>query len=294
VKAVGSRGVATLMGLLLAAYLAVAGSLWWKQERLLFQPEVLPADHRFKVPDDVREVFIDVPGARLHALHMRLPKPDGVVFYLHGNGGSLDSWFAVHQFYRELNVDLFMIDYRGYGKSTGRNTHEAQLMADVGAAWRTIAPQYEGKPVVFFGRSLGSGLAAKLAASLPDADKPDLLVLVSPYVSLKAMAAEMMPLLPTSVLLRYPLRTDEALARLAGTRTRMLLLHGDRDALIPYLNSELLARAVPSARLLRIEGAGHGDISGHEDYLNAVGQAITSAVRPARSGNPAEQADGAH
>jgi pimeloyl-ACP methyl ester carboxylesterase len=272
------RGVVSLLALLLTGYLAVVGGLWVKQESLLFHPDVLPADHRFNLPPDVHEASVDVPGARLNALHLRLPKPDGVVFYLHGNGGSLDSWFVNHAFYRDLNVDLFMIDYRGYGKSTGRNTDEAQMMADVQAAWRSIAPLYEGKPLVVFGRSLGTGLAATFTASLPPAQQPALLVLVSPYLSMRALTAELYPYVPSS-LLRYPLHTDRALQALAGGRTRMLLLHGDNDALIPYAHSEALARLVPTATLRRVEGAGHGDISGFETYLKAVHDAIEATVR---------------
>lgn len=277
---------------MVTGYLAVLGVLWWKQESLLFQPEVLQADHRFDVPSDVHETFVDVPGARLNALHMRLPQPDGVVFYLHGNGGSLDSWFVNHDFYRQLNVDLFMIDYRGYGKSTGRNTDEAQLMADVTAAWHSIAPQYAGKPVVFFGRSLGTGVAAKLAASLPPAQRPALLILVSPYVSLQAMAAQLYPYVPTA-LMRYPLKTDEALLSMQAPRPNVLLVHGDRDTLIPYANSERLAGLMPGIGLRRVEGAGHGDLSQFPAYQQAVKDAIEATVRPQGAKPKAESAGSA-
>jgi hypothetical protein len=64
----------------------------------------------------------------------------GVVFYLHGNAGNLDSWFVNADFWRQANVDLFMLDYRGYGKSSGRITSQAQLEADVRAAWAAVAP----------------------------------------------------------------------------------------------------------------------------------------------------------
>ncbi|MFT3858665.1 MAG: alpha/beta fold hydrolase [Aquabacterium sp.] len=281
-----SRGAATLLALLLGGYLAVLAGLWWKQESLLFQPDVLPVDHRFDVPADVRELFIDVPGGRLNALHMRLPHPAGVVFYLHGNGGSLQSWFVrTHDFYRALNVDLYMIDYRGYGKSTGVNTDEAQLMADVQAAWQQVAASYEGRPVIFLGRSLGTGLAAKLAADLPEARRPDLLILVSPYVSMKQQAADMYPYVPSS-LLRYPLHTDEALRRLDGGHTRILLLHGDRDTLIPYPHSEALHALAPASSLVRISGAGHGDISVFPTYQLAVQQAIREVTQAASATSP--------
>ena len=75
---------------------------------------------------------------------------------------------------------IVMMDYRGYGKSTGRIESEAQLNADARAVWARYAPRYRGRKVVFFGRSLGSGLAASLAAQ----EQPDLTLLVSPYRSM--------------------------------------------------------------------------------------------------------------
>ena len=283
------RGLAMLTGIVLAIALALvlagAAAVWWGQERLIFQPSPLPSDHRFGLGADVHEVDIEVPGARLNALHLRLPHPDGVVFYLHGNAGNLASWFVNGDFYRGMNVDLFMLDYRGYGKSSGRITSEAQLLADVQAAWAQVAPAYAGRPVVFIGRSLGSGLAARLAAALVPAQRPDLLLLVSPYRSLQALAAEHYPLLAGAGLLRYPLRTDLALQTLAQDRAgagrpRVLLLHGERDSLIPPAHSDALAALVPGVTVQRIAGAGHNDLQDFPAYLAAIRSAV-EALRTA-------------
>ncbi|WP_162911066.1 alpha/beta fold hydrolase [Azohydromonas sediminis] len=121
------------------AYAAVLALLWAAQERLIFMPQPLPAAHRFAFGPDVHETWVDVPGARLHALHLQLPAPAGLVFFLHGNAGNLDGWFADVGFYRRAGHDLFMPDYRGYGKSSGRIDSEAQLHADVRAAWASEA-----------------------------------------------------------------------------------------------------------------------------------------------------------
>jgi uncharacterized protein len=257
-----------LAGVLLLAtlYGGALALLWAKQERLIFQPDTLPADFRFDVLPDVHERSIEVPGARLSALHLQLPAPRGVVFYLHGNAGNLDSWFVNAEFYRRANFDLFMIDYRGYGKSSGHIDNEAQLQADVRAAWATIAPQYQGRRVVVFGRSLGTPLAAGLAAEV----QPQLTVLVSPFVNLRALAAEHFPWVP-GWLLRYPLATDRALARLQGP---VLLLHGSQDTLIPPSHSDRLAAALPAAQLLTVAGAGHNDIHTFTPYLEALRSAL--------------------
>jgi uncharacterized protein len=247
---------------LLALYAAVLALLWWGQERLLFFPAPLAADHRFNFGADVQEAWIDVPGARLHALHLRRPGAAGIVFFLHGNAGNLDGWFTNADFYRGLNLDLFMLDYRGYGKSSGRIESQAQLEADVRAAWSTVAPQYAGKKRVIAGRSLGTALAAGLAAEL----QPELTLLISPYESMAALAAEHYRWVPSAVL-RYPLRTDEALARV---RSPVLLVHGELDAVIGAHHSQRLLRAAPHGEVVTIAGAGHNDLQQFPAYLEAI------------------------
>ena len=252
---------------LCVVYALLVAALWWGQEKLLFHPDTLPATHRFDVPAEVHETWVEVPGARLNALHLQLPHPDGVVFFLHGNAGSLDSWFVNTDFYRRANFDLFMIDYRGYGKSSGHIESQAQLQADVRAAWAQLAPQYAGKKRVIYGRSLGTALAATLAAEV----QPELTVLVSPYSSMVALAGEHYPWVPKAVL-RYPLRTDLALAQVRGP---VLLAHGASDTLIAPEHSRRLQAAAPQARLLLVPGAGHGDIHQFPAYLDGLAAAIT-------------------
>ena len=261
-----TRRLALVAATTALAYSAVITLLWWQQEALLFQPRALAADYRFNVGADVQETWVDVPGARLNALHLQLPNPDGVVFFLHGNGGNLTEWFVNVDFYRRLNLDLYMIDYRGYGKSSGRISSQAQLMADVRAAWLGITPRYAGQRRVFFGRSLGTGLAALLAAEV----QPELTVLASPYTSMVALAQSHYPWVPAAVL-RYPLRTDEALPRVYGP---VLLLHGERDTLITPEHSQQLLRIASAAQLVSVPGAGHNDLQLFPAYTNALADAL--------------------
>lgn len=257
-------GAAALSGL--AVYCAVLLGLWWGQESLLFHPQQLPASHRFEMGADVHETWVDVPGARLNALHLRLPRPDGVVFFLHGNAGNLQGWFSNADFYRSANFDLFMVDYRGYGKSSGRIESQAQLEADVLAAWQQMAAQYAGRRRVIVGQSLGTGLAAILAAQV----QPELTVLVSPYSSMVAVAHQLYPWVP-GALLRYPLRTDRFLPQVQGP---VLLLHGGRDDLLPVAHSHALQRLVPTAGMLIVDEAGHNDIDQFPAYRDTLRAAL--------------------
>ena len=263
-----TRVALALLLLPVLAWSAATAVLWFKQERLLFYPEPLPADTPLATAPDVHERVVDVPGARLSVLELRLAAPRGVVFFLHGNAGNLRSWFTDLDFYRRAGFDLVMPDYRGYGKSTGRIDSEAQLHADVAAVWRSVAPRYAGKRVVIYGRSIGTGLAAELAAAV----QPDLTVLASPYASIAGLARERFPwLLPQVV--RYPLRTDRAIERLHGP---LLLVHGDIDEVIPVAESEKLAALVPRARLLRVAGAGHNDLHLFPDYQRGMAEALAA------------------
>lgn len=248
-------------------YLAVLAWVYWHQERLIFRPDPLPAAHRF-VLTDVHEVSIDVGGATLSALHLKLPDPRGVVFFLHGNSGNLATWFTNADLYRAANYDLFMLDYRGYGKSSGRIESEEQLRVDVLAAWQTVAPQYAGKRKVIHGRSLGTALAAGLAAQV----QPDLTILVSPYCSMAQLMQVHYPLLP-GALLRYPLETCADAVHL---RSELLLVHGENDLLVPIEHSEHLLSLAPQARLLRIPGAAHADIHQFRAYTDELLRTLKS------------------
>ncbi len=245
-----------------AVYALLLALVWSLQERLIFLPSTLPAGHRFDFGTDVHEDWIDVPGARLHALHLRNREPRGVVFFLHGNAGNLEGWFSNADFYRRLNLDLYMLDYRGYGKSSGRIDSQGQLEADVRAAWARIAPRYAGQRRVIAGRSLGTALAAGLAAEL----QPEMTLLISPYESMAAMARAHYRWVPPA-LLRYPLRTDDALTRV---RSPVLLVHGERDDIIDPAHSERLLRAAPQAERVLVPDAGHNDLQEFPAYLDAI------------------------
>jgi pimeloyl-ACP methyl ester carboxylesterase len=268
VYALFSLGLLAAVG---AVYTAAIGWLWFRQEQLLFEPTPLPADHVLCTDPDVQELTIDVPGAKLSAAHLRLPEPRGVVFFLHGNSGNLLDCLVDLDAFREVNFDVVMFDYRGFGKSTGCIESEEQLRADVRYVWEYFAKQYEGKRVVIAGQSLGTALAAGLGAELTAADRaPALTLLVSPYSSMRALADELYPWVPRQVL-RYPLHTAEHAARLSGP---LMLVHGDKDELIGIHHSESLCITVPQAQLLRVEGAGHSDVHKFPSFRKALAGAL--------------------
>jgi uncharacterized protein len=253
--------LATFAGIALLAFCGIGGWFYFSQERLIFHPSPLPATHRFTLPM-VSELSIPVEGATLSALHFKHPDSKGVIFFLHGNGGTLATWLRSTDFYRDNRFDVFMIDYRGYGKSTGRIESEAQLHADVRAAWDTIAPQYAGKPRVIFGRSLGTTLAAKLAADV----QPDTTLLISPFFNLNAMREEHYRFLPR-FLMRYTFATNEWLPKI---KTPVTILHGEIDGLINISHAERLHSIAPRAELVKIRGGDHNNLQNLPEYIGTL------------------------
>jgi pimeloyl-ACP methyl ester carboxylesterase len=257
--------VATAFGITATALLGLLGLVYFRQEKLLFFPEPLPDDFSLGMPG-FEQVPIRVDGATLFAVHLKLPQPKGVIFFLHGNAGNVKDWIGDPQFYRSANFDLFMIDYRGYGRSSGRIESEAQLHADVAAAWEQIAARYRDLRKVVYGRSLGTALAARLAARI----RPDLTVLVSAYWSIAELARLHYPLLP-GFLLRYPMMTFLDIGRIEG---RVLLIHGDQDRLIPFEHSVRLRSQARDAELVRISGGSHADLQDFDAYRQAIAEAL--------------------
>lgn len=257
--------VATALSIAATALLGLAGLVYFRQEKLLFFPEPLPDDFALAMPG-FEQVPIRVEGATLVAVHLKLPQPKGVIFFLHGNAGNVKDWIGDPQFYRTANFDLFMIDYRGYGKSSGRIESEAQLHSDVDVAWEQVAAGYKDLRKVVYGRSLGTALAARLAARI----QPDLTILVSAYWSMAELARLHYPLLP-GFLLRYPMMTFRDVGRIAG---RVLLIHGDQDRLIPFEHSVRLRALAQNADLVRIAHASHADLQDFDQYLRAIAEAL--------------------
>ena len=171
---------------ILASYVLVCSGLYFSQDSLVFRPEPLAADFRFEFPQKFSEVSLPVDGATLSALHFTTNNPKGVVLFFHGNAGSLRRWGDVAESFTLRGYDLFIFDYRGYGKSSGKIASEQQLIKDAEQVYQYVSRRYAPRHIVVYGRSLGTGLAAQIALR----HAPKMLILETPYVSLKDLTAQ--------------------------------------------------------------------------------------------------------
>jgi pimeloyl-ACP methyl ester carboxylesterase len=257
----------SVLAIVLVLYVVGCAFLYFKQEALLFYPQKLPATYQFSFPQEHAELLITAAdGTQLSGLLFKVSAAKGLVFFLHGNGGSLAGWGDVAATYTRLGYDVFLLDYRGYGKSGGTITSQAQLVGDVEAAYEQVKAGYSENTIVIAGYSLGTGPATWLASR----HQPKLLLLHAPYYSMADMAAHTVavwPILP-NWLLRYPLPTN---AFIRGVQAPIILFHGDHDELIPYNSSvRLKALGKPADQLITIQEAGHNGLIDSPQYQQAI------------------------
>lgn len=244
----------------LLLYALILVLLYFFQEKLLFHPsDPLPAGHTFRIQLPFEEVRVSHGGADTYGLFIQAKKPRGLILYFHGNQGGIELWDELASHLAErFNWNVLLTDYPGFGKSGGTIATEEQMHA-VASKFYDVAKEKAGAfPLVLFGRSMGSGFATKLAAEKGAAG----LVLESPYFSMESLAGGMYPFLPLAVL-RYRLRSDLWMPKVSAP---VLILHGDRDELIPHASGLALSKLVQNGRFVTIEGGGHNDLGGSEFY----------------------------
>ncbi|MBM76723.1 MAG: alpha/beta hydrolase [Proteobacteria bacterium] len=243
-------------------YIFLMGLMYIAQEKLIFFPENLPEDYSFSFSASFEEVLIPVEDGQLHALAFEHPQALATILYFHGNAGSLASWGYVYEHFQSLPYNIFIIDYRGYGKSDGQISSEAQLQQDALAAYLSAKKRYPQSTFVFYGRSIGTGIASWLATQHP----PSMLILESPYFNLPTLVGDIYPFVP-KFLVKYTLMNNVHISKLD---IPIHLLHGTNDELIPFQHSERLKNSCDKAQLHIIDGGGHNDLSLFAKYHKTI------------------------
>lgn len=260
-----------ILTVLLIVYLGLNILVYLLQDYLMFKPEKLAKDFEFYYEhQDIEEYNIETrDGAVINGLRFMTENPKGVVFYLKGNSKSIKGWgkFAVD--FTRHGYDVVMVDYRGFGKSTGRRTQKA-IKRDLQLVYNKLKEKVDEKYIILYGRSLGSGFATKLASM----NNPRMLVLDAPYYSLSKIAKRYLPFMPLSLLIKFPMPTYKWLKYV---NCPIHIIHGTDDTLIPYKTSVKLSRIRPKSTTLHtVIGGGHKDLNTFEAYHKMLSEIITS------------------
>ncbi len=248
-------------------FLVVFLGLYLFQEKLIFIPNKLEKSYQYDFQQNFEELTIKTSDNKLlNTLLFKAENTKGVIFYLHGNAGSLKSWGTVAKCYTDLNYDVFMLDYRGFGKSEGKISSEQQLFDDNQRAYNKLKTIYNEKDIIILGYSIGTGLAAKLASE----NNPQSLILQAPYYSLEYLVKTQYHL-PT-FLLRYKIFTHKFLEQ---CNCPIIIFHGNKDRIVHYNSSIKLKKELGNkVQLITLKDQTHNGITNNEDYRKELKKII--------------------
>jgi pimeloyl-ACP methyl ester carboxylesterase len=244
-------------------YLGISLSAYLLQDKLIFQPHTISDIQRSQISarhPNVSDIFLQAAdGTRLHAWHFKTRADAPLVIYFGGNAEEV-SWMLEQLTYRKTNSAWLLVDYRGYGASAGAPSEET--LASDALAWYDFAAK-EAKRIYAFGRSLGSGVAVRMAAER----RVDGILLVAPYDSLTAVAREHYPLLPVGLLLRH--RFD-SLALAPGMSAPLLCIAATYDEVVPIDHARKLYDAWAGPKRWVEVGTRHNGTDDHPEYWPAI------------------------
>ncbi len=235
-------------------------------EKLLFQPTKLPKEYVFKFNHEFEELFLSTDkNAQINALHFKVKDSKGVILYFHGNRDNLQRWGKIASEIGDyFHYDVFVMDYRGYGKSTGIRSEKA-LNEDALFCYNYVKNNYFPKEIIVYGRSLGTGIAAYLASEI----QPNKLILETPYYSGSDLITAYFSLFSVENKLNYKL---PSCAYLQKVNCPILIFHGTKDEVVPYNSGNKLYESLVSknARFITITNGKHNNLSDYKDYWEAL------------------------
>lgn len=244
------------IALLFAAYGLVLATAYFMQGRMLYLPNV-PGRTLTLTPTVERMDYEDVSietadGVTLHGWFVP-GRSQRVLLFFHGNAGNISHRLDSIRQFRNLELSVFIIDYRGYGQSEGR-TSEAGLYRDADAAWDYLTETRGVRPqdIVVFGRSMGASVAAQLAAR----QQPLALIVESSFTSVPDIAKELYPWLPVRWLSRMNHATRDYVRDVSCP---VLVVHSQDDEIIPFHHARAIFEAAPAAHSLLTLRGSHND-----------------------------------
>ncbi len=228
---------------------------------LIYQRTKLPIGYKFQFEQPFKEYFVNTPDqTKLHALLFKsVDKPKGLIFYLHGNADDLSRWGKYAVDFTELGYDVFMMDYRGYGKSEG-SPNEEYLYQDAVFMLNWVNTNIHDQKIIIYGRSLGSAVATQLASRVT----PDLLMLETPFANFSDVIY--WPLKPALCL--FPIKASFSNETyLSEVKCPKIIFQGTDDWVVPMSSALKLEPLLgDGGKFIIIPGGGHKNLRDFEKY----------------------------
>jgi fermentation-respiration switch protein FrsA (DUF1100 family) len=257
-----------ILSWILAIYLLVGAALYLLQQKMIFHPEPLAADYAFKYDLPFEEMRIRINDKEtLSAVLFKADAPRGMVIYFHGNARNVSRYANKAKHFTQHGYSALMMDYPTFGKSTGKLTEEA-IYANALRMYEVARKFFPPDSIIIYGRSLGTGVAAQLAA-IRDCKR---LVLESPYYNMTDMARRFLPIYPYGYMLEYKFPTDEYLPEVTAP---VVIIHGTDDHTVPFSSGKKLQTLFKQGdKFIAIPEADHNNLEKYPQYRKALDFAL--------------------
>lgn len=248
------RRVKRIFIALIIIYLVGGIVLYFMQDKILFHPTSFLKNHQFSFDQHFEEINIPFENNNLNIVKF---KPagirKGIILFYHGNMENVEHYKNYPGFFLRNNYEIWMIDYPGFGKTTGKRTEkiideEALLMYD--AASKEISRD----SIIIYGKSIGTGVAA-FVASIRNCSR---LILETPYFSMTSLAKHYFPIYPVSWMIKYSFPIHDYLKNVKAPIT---IFHGTNDEVVPYKHSTWLKQENENIELVTIPNGTHNNLS---------------------------------
>ena len=247
--------VPKIIGWTLIFYCGYCIFLFLMQRSIIFPRNQIPTptDTGIRIPG-LEKIWLDTEFGKIETWYLPpvpVPraKPAPAVIFGHGNGELIDYWPVELQKFNQMGIGLLLVEYPGYGRSSGTPSQKS-ITGTFVAAYDALLSRNDVDPsrIILFGRSVGGGAICALARQRPSAG----IILMSTFTSIQSMAAKF---LAPKFLVRDPLNN---LAVIKDYNGPVLVIHGQYDNIIPYAHGAKLHRAAKNSKLITYE-SGHND-----------------------------------
>lgn len=218
----------------IVVFLGITLILYLIQEKIIVHAVKLDKNHQFDFPGKFEEINLEAnDGQLLNAVLFKVKEARGLVFYLHNHSGNLEHSSNLVFYLNNLQQDVLVIDYRGFGKTLGK-FNEKDTYEDIKVWYDYVKTHYSEEKISIYGRGIGATFAAYLAK----VNQPKTLILESPLYDLSYTARKYYPLLPKlEFISNYSFNTA---THIKDVECPVLIMHGKKNKLVHYTNSQKL------------------------------------------------------
>jgi uncharacterized protein len=256
------RKIVRWVKIIILLYCVIGLGLYYFQESIFFRPEALPKEHVYGFAQPHKEVnlpYDETSNINIIQFTTADTPVKGVVLYFHGNRKNVSRYAKFAKIFTSRGYEVWMMDYPGYGKSTGEFTE--QMLYDWALVkYRLARVRFSPDSIIIYGKSLGTGIAAQLA-SVRDCRN---LFLETPYYSLPSIVSQYAPIYPVNRMIKFKFPTYQYLQKVTAPIT---IFHGTDDGVIRLSNASRLRPFLKAKdEFVVIPGGSHNDLTQHMDY----------------------------